>query len=429
VKAETEKILIITYYWPPAGGSGVQRWMYFAKYLKELGWEPLVVTVSETKASYPVTDETLLQEVEGIRTIKTNANEPLKWYARLTSGKSTQSLPQGEVKRERLIEKAAAFIRGNFFIPDARKGWCPYAFKAAKKWIIQEEIKKVITTGPPHSTHLVGLHLKKELGIRWWADFRDPWTDIFYNSSFYRTAYAQKKDQILEKKVLQNADGVITTLAGEFHKKLKSKAPNQQFIALPNGYDDALMKKIKPAPKKTEFHIVYTGLLTLNQDFNSILEVLHLFSKTHKISFSLAGNISSTIISQIKKILPNVEVTFLGYLSHSNAIALMKSADLLLNFIFKGAETQMISGKLLEYMATEVPIISIGNPNSQSGQFVAQGSNSWMIAQEDKKEMKKQLEFLMSQNKIKNKMPHLNQWSRKAITQRLIDEVLMDKPD
>jgi len=425
VKAETQKILILSYYWPPSGGSGVQRWMYFAKYLKVLGWEPIVVTVNETKASYPVLDPTLQQEVEGIRTLKTNTTEPLRWYARLTSDKKTPSFPQGEVKRERITEKLAAFIRGNFFIPDARKGWGPHALKAAKKVILQEGITKVITTGPPHSTHLVGLHLKKELRIKWWADFRDPWTDIFYNTFLYRTAYARQKDQTLEKEVLQQADGILTTLAGEFHEKLQTKAPHQQFVALPNGFDEMLMKNTPAAPKKAKFHIVFTGLLTQNQDFTSIVEAIHHVSKSHKIYFSLAGTIDPKIVSQLKTQLPKVAVDFRGYLSHAQAIALMKSADVLLNFIFKGAETQMISGKLLEYMASEVPIISIGNPNSLSGQLLAQGSNSWMIAPEDKKEIEKKFTLLLNQKNTKNKLPQLNQWSRKAITQRLIEEVLL----
>ena len=135
-----KKVLIVTYYWPPSGGSGVQRWMYFAKYLKQLGWEPIVVTVDEKKASYAVLDTSLTREVENIRVHKTNTREPLQWYSLLTSGSRNKGIPQGEVNRRTVFRKLAAYIRGNFFVPDARKGWVPFALKASRKIIIEEKI-------------------------------------------------------------------------------------------------------------------------------------------------------------------------------------------------------------------------------------------------------------------------------------------------
>ena len=413
-----KKILILSYYWPPAGGSGVQRWMYFAKYLKQLGYEPIIITVDETKASYPVIDSSLIIETNEIRVIKTSTREPLRWYSILISGDSKKGIPQGEVKTSGLLAKLLAFIRGNYFIPDARKGWIPFAVKEAKKILKAERIDKLITTGPPHSTHLAGLKLKKQFDLKWWADFRDPWTDIFYNTSLYRSAKTIFKDQALEKEVLQDADGVITTLAGKFHEQLKGKAPNQNFSVIPNGYDSDLMKNIKVKAKKGDFHIVYTGLLTQNQEYEMFLKVIDKRSKTLKIHFSLAGNIHIDIIKKITDVLPNVTVEYLGYISHNNAIALMKSADLLLNFVFKGAEHQMLSGKLLEYIATEVPILSIGNPKSEAGLFLNKGSHSWMIEKDNKSKIELILKTLIDK-KVKNKFPKLSQWSRLSLTKKL----------
>ena len=413
-----KKILIFSYYWPPAGGSGVQRWMYFAKYLKQLGYEPIIITVDETKASYPVIDSSLIKETNDIRVIKTSTREPLRWYSILISGDRKKGIPQGEVKKRNLFEKLLAFIRGNYFIPDARKGWIPFAVKEAKKILKAERIEKLITTGPPHSTHLVGLKLKKQFDLNWWADFRDPWTDIFYNTSFFRSAKTISKDQALEKEVLQKADGIITTLAGKFHEQLKGKAPKQNFSVIPNGYDSELMKNIKVKAKKVDFHIVYTGLLTQNQDYEMLLKVIDKCSKTLKIHFSLAGNIHIDIIKKITDMLPNAIVEYLGYITHYNAIALMKSADLLLNFVFKGAEHQMISGKLLEYIATEVPILSIGNPKSEAGLFLNKGSHSWMVEKDNKSKMELILKTLFDK-KVKNKFPKLSQWSRLSLTKKL----------
>ena len=425
MKAKAKKILIVTYYWPPSGGSGVQRWMYFAKYLQKLGWEPIVITVDETQASYPVLDSSLIKEVEGIRVIKTSTREPLRWYSRLTSGNVLKGLPQGEVPTTSTFGKIAAYIRGNFFIPDARKGWIPFAVKAAQQILEQEKIHCLITTGPPHSTHLAGMRLAVQFKLNWWVDFRDPWADIFYNKQLRRTSSSQAKDTALEKLILQNAKGVITTTAGDLHQSLKQKAPDQKYLALPNGYDADLMQQTQAAPKKKEFHIVYTGLLTQNQTYSTLVDVLNELSQTFTLHFSLAGNINPVLITELKTSLPKVEVQYLGYLPHAQAIALMKSADLLLNFIFKGAETQMISGKLLEYMATEVPILSLGNPNSEAAQFLTQGTHAWMVQDQDKTTMKLHLKFLLEQKKqSKNKTPHLVKWTREALTKRLIEEIL-----
>ena len=205
------KILIITYYWPPSGGSGVQRWMYFAKYLKKLGYLPFVITVDESKASYPVLDQTLNEEVKDLKVIKTGTLEPLKWYSRIITGDKKIGIPQGEVKTNNLFMKLAAYIRGNFFVPDARIGWINFAYRAAFNLIREEKIKKIITTGPPHSTHLVGLRLRKYYDFNWWVDLRDPWTDIFYNTSLYRSKKTVSRDEKLEKQVIQYANGVITT--------------------------------------------------------------------------------------------------------------------------------------------------------------------------------------------------------------------------
>jgi len=417
--------LILSYYWPPSGGSGVQRWMYFAKYLKQLGWEPIVITVDEKQASYPELDQSLLKEVEGIRVIKTATREPLRLYSRLTSGSASQGIPQGEVNTKSIFGQLAAYIRGNYFIPDARKGWVPFAVKAAIKLLKHEKIEHLITTGPPHSTHLAGLQLINLFPLNWWVDFRDPWTDVFYNNLMRRSKNSQAKDAQLERTVLQRASGIITTIGGKFHQNLKAKAPGQNVITLANGFDAELMNGIDSLPPKEVFHVVYTGLLTQQQAYPSILKTLRQLKGDRPIRFSLAGNISDNILDEIRTALPNVEVVYHGYLDHAAAIALMKSGHLLLNFIFSGATTQMISGKLLEYFATQIPVLSLGDPLSAAGEFIAKGSCAKMIDSEDHIAIRAFVKELFEGNiPQKNKMEDLEQWSRKAITQRLIKTVL-----
>ena len=420
-----KKVLILTYYWPPSGGSGVQRWMYFAKHLKSLGWEPIVVTVDEEKASYGVLDESLNQEVDGIRVIKTSTREPLQWYSRLTTGSKKKGIPQGEVKRKSVFGKLSAFIRGNFFIPDARIGWVPCALKAARKIVAKEHITTIITTGPPHSSHLIGLQLQKEFKVNWFVDFRDPWSDVFYNKDLYRRSRAVSKDLKLELQVLQAAQGIITTVDGRLHESLIEKAPAQKFYALPNGFDSELMNRVTVEKNSHYLHVVYTGLLTHNQPYNGVFKILNDLSATQPIKLSLAGNIAPDIINEIKISFPKIDTIFHGYLSHKEAVGLMKSANLLINFIFIGAQTQMISGKILEYIATEIPILSIGNPDSEAAKFLEQGTAAVMLDQSNLKEMRLFIDTVISQkDTLQNEFPSLEKWSREALTKRLIEEIL-----
>ena len=420
-----KKVLILTYYWPPSGGSGVQRWMYFAKHLKSLGWEPIVVTVDEEKASYGVLDESLNQEVDGIRVIKTSTREPLQLYSRLTTGSKKKGIPQGEVKRKSVFGKLSAFIRGNFFIPDARIGWVPFALKAARKIVAKEQITTIITTGPPHSSHLIGLQLQKEFKVNWFVDFRDPWSDVFYNKDLYRRSRAVSKDLKLELQVLQAAQGIITTVGGRLHESLIEKAPAQKFYALPNGFDSELMNRVTVEKNSHYLHVVYTGLLTHNQPYIGVFKILNDLSATQPIKLSLAGNIAPDIINEIKISFPKIDTIFHGYLSHKEAVGLMKSANLLINFIFIGAQTQMISGKILEYIATEIPILSIGNPDSEAAKFLEQGTAAVMLDQSNLKEMRLFIDTVISQkDTLHNEFPSLEKWSREALTKRLIEEIL-----
>ena len=321
--------------------------------------------------------------------------------------------------------KLAAYVRCNFFIPDARKGWVPFAVKAAQKILIEEKITHLITTGPPHSTHLAGLELSNQFEINWWVDYRDPWADVFYNKQMQRTKSSEDKDAQIEKSVLQKANGVITTLGGDLHKSLKRKAPDQKFIAIANGFDAELMVSSKAHPPEGVFHLVYTGLLTEQQAYPSIMKALQKLDGERPIRFSLAGNISERIIEEIRMGLPKVEIVYHGYLDNSAAIVLMKSAHLLLNFIFDGANTQMISGKLLEYMASQRPILSLGDPNSEAAKFINKGSCAVML---DSNDLEGIFSFISQTVKhegtLQNMFPEIEKWSRESLTKELINKCL-----
>jgi glycosyltransferase involved in cell wall biosynthesis len=416
------KLVVLTYYWPPSGGSGVQRWVYFTHYLKTLGWEPIVITVDPEQASYPQEDKSLQALTKDIRVIRTATREPIRGYARWF-GKG--SIPQGEVPQQHFFQRIAAFIRGNFFIPDARKGWIPFAHKALRTILEKESVEWVISTGPPHSTHLTVESLRHTFNFRWLVDFRDPWSELFYNRQFYRLPFAVRKDRAYEQEILQHADAVLTTVGGELHQQLQVKAPKQRFFALPNGFDANAFAQHQRSLRQGEFHLVYTGLLTRNQAYPALLKALQQMKNGLPLRVSLAGQMELSLVKALQTALPEATIDYHGYLPHAQALTLMHSADVLINFIFEGAHKQMISGKLLEYMATGVPVLSLGDPESEAGQLLAQGAAAAMIAPSDTQQLIAFLEKAQQQKgQWINNFPNKTQWTREGITKRLVEEIL-----
>ncbi|HLG35252.1 MAG TPA: glycosyltransferase [Bacteroidia bacterium] len=365
-----KKVLIITYYWPPGGGSGVQRWLYFSKYLTDFAFEPYIITVDEKNASYKFIDESLNEQVQGIKVFKTTTIEPLRFYSRLLSGNEHDAIPQGFAgeKSSGVFQRISRFIRGNFFIPDARRGWNYFAFRTAKQIIESENISFVITTGPPHSTHLIGLKLKKKYNLKWLADFRDPWTEVYYNKLLFRTWLAKFADAQLEKKVLRNAD-VVLTIGPSMKKLLAEKVAEEKskFHFIYNGFDEDIFKKLIPAKSRDCFTICHVGILGESQPITSFLEaVKKLFQSNPEasamIKFKIVGKVSSSIIREINQMVPQLKLEVTEYVPHADAIQQMLNADLLLNSLAETENSELlISGKLMEYVASRTPILCLGN--------------------------------------------------------------------
>ncbi|MFM9943675.1 MAG: glycosyltransferase family 4 protein [Bacteroidia bacterium] len=403
----TEKrILILTYYWPPSGGGGVQRWMYFAMYLKRLGYKPTVITVHPDKASYPLIDKSQLEMVKDIETIYTNTLEPLKFYSFLKSGKTNKEIPYGNLGENSggVFSKAMAFVRSNFFVPDARKGWVSYAKKAAEKIIKPETSiftdKKngtelivttfnydwVITTGPPHSTHLAGLFLSKKFNIKWLADFRDPWSEIYFLQNTYRFNFAKQKDEELESLVLNSAD-IVTTVGPGMADLLRKKMKNPEKLhILYNGYDKEMFEGIeKRSTKNNQFIISHIGLLGDTQRLDSFIEALKKVDiDKSKILLHLAGSVHPVHLEKLKTDLPDVHLIHKGFLPRKDALTLMKNSDLLLLCPPMVGQTRLIvSTKTMEYLAAGVPILGIGDEQSDAATLVKQQGISGFYDPED----------------------------------------------
>lgn len=424
------KVLIISYYWPPSGGSGVQRWMYFAKYLGEFGIEPTIITVKENQASYSSVDESLVQEIEHIRTFKTSTLEPIRLYSFLKSGNAKKSIPQGNVggKKPGMIDKMARFIRANYFIPDARVGWNPYAFKKAKQLLQTEKFDFVITTGPPQSTHLVGLKLKKMMpNICWIADFRDPWTEVYYNELFKRTKSNEAKDQKMELDVLQESDMVLT-VGPSMQKLLQSKIENQKdkvkFIF--NGFDETKIRKAKVIANDI-FTIAYIGTLSANYPYKSIVAAFNQIKETaenKKFQINLAGKIEADVLADFKALeSESILINYHGIIAHNEALSLMKNADLLLLClpVYEGSSI-FVSGKLLEYVACNKPILGVFNPESDAGFLVENYTQGKVFLPENQLEIFNFIQDALNGNlTMKTDLRSPSEFERKATAKELAD--------
>ena len=255
-----KKILIITYYWPPAGGPGVQRWLKFVKYLPEFGWEPTVFIPENP--SYPIVDDTLEKDVSiNLEIIKTKIWEP--YQIAEFFGKDNKKFKAGQFdvgKNQSLKSRLSIWVRGNFFIPDARVFWVNPSVTYLKKYLKENHFDALVTTGPPHSVHLIGLNLKKEFpNLKWIADFRDPWTEISYYQHLKLTKFADQKHRNLEQKVFENADITLATSYADA-ENFKKKGANA--VCITNGFDvENQESRTENREPSTQFTLSYIGVL------------------------------------------------------------------------------------------------------------------------------------------------------------------------
>lgn len=379
------KVLIITYYWPPSGGAGVQRWLKFSKYLPQYGWEPVILTVDPVFAAYPVTDKSLTGEVSSdLRVYTTPAIDYFSIYK-----KDKSKIPSAGFANNvenTLKGKLLRFIRGNFFIPDPRRGWNGYALRKACEIIESEGIRHVITTSPPHSTQLIGLKLKKKYhDISWVADLRDPWTDIYYYTQFYPTIISRALDRWYEKRVLKGSDLVLTvgkSLKELFVSKVKEASGKTEVIT--NGYDPEDFKNIIPS-KPEVFTISYIGTLSDTYPLTSFLEGLREFSKKgNDFRLKFLGTVSPGQRDHIRALPECSDTGFYDYADHDEALKFMASASLLLLIIPEHISNKsIITGKIFEYLASGKPVICIGPTDGDAAEIIRESGCGAVFGYDD----------------------------------------------
>ncbi|QKG54688.1 glycosyltransferase family 4 protein [Hymenobacter sp. BRD67] len=411
----------------------MQRCLKWVKYLPELGIEPTVITVDADQATYPVRDESLLREVPpGVRVIRTATLEPFGSYQKLTG----RAVPHGGFANEgtpSLTQKMMRFVRGNLFIPDPRRGWNSYALAAVEKLLAQgEKFDAVLTSSPPHSTQLIGLELQKKHGLRWLADLRDPWTDIYYTKDLHRTAAAAWLDAHYEQQVLRGADAVLVT-SPETERLFRRKLPDLakgKIVVLPNGYDEADFQGLS-APPADCLLLTHTGTITARYRIDNLLKAIAECQQRYpRVPWRLrfVGQADAGVREQVAAAKLAEVTEFIPFVPHEQSIAYLLSSSVLLMAIPDVALNRgILPGKIFEYLATAKPVLCVGPAGSDADQVLREAGAGQALPYDDYGLMLSTLEQLARgwQQNPNLDLPHARptQYSRRGQAARLAELV------
>ncbi|MBZ9788100.1 glycosyl transferase family 1 [Psychroflexus sp. CAK57W] len=417
-----KKVLIITYYWPPAGGPGVQRWLQFSKHLPKFGLQPIVY--KPQNPSYPIKDASL-DASQKVRVIEKSIFEPYA-LAEVLSKSNSKTISSGIIKskkKQSWKERMMLYIRGNFFIPDARILWVKPSISFLKDYIQNHEIETIITTGPPHSLHLIGSGLKEIYPeLQWIADFRDPWTTIGYHSALKLTEKSKQKHLSLENYVLNSADQlVVTSFQTKAEFEQKTKTPIE---VITNGYEEISVD----AELSENFTVSHIGSLLNDRDpkilwevFSELIEESLVFKDFFELK--LIGKISESVLKSAHEAGLKNFVSVVGYLNHKDAVESQRTSQMLLLIEIDKPETRgIIPGKLFEYLASKRPILAIGPEGWDVGKIISETHSGDCFTYDEKKRLKSYIEksfkaFL--NGKLKAGTKNIEHYSRRNLTQKL----------
>lgn len=374
-----KRVLIITYYWPPSGGSGVQRWVKFAKYLPETDWRPVIY--APENPSYQQIDETLAAEIPAeAEVIRRPIREPYAAYRRLMgrgastdiktlTGGNTAAAAGGAVTpissgRKSWKQRLSLWVRGNLFVPDPRVGWVRPSVRFLKKYLREHPADVIVTTGPPHSMHLIGQRLHAQLGIPWISDFRDPWTKMYYLKHLGMTRRTWRRITRMEQAVLDESTAVLAvTPAVQADFRARTATP---VAMITNGFDEDDFAAAASAVSSTAFAITHTGLFAADGNPLTLWKVLGEMvaedaSLRAALQLRLCGKTDREVYDAIAAAGLSDAVVDLGYVDHQTAVREQCGASLLILPLRNDPEYKpILPGKLFEYLATRRPILGIG---------------------------------------------------------------------
>lgn len=426
-----KKVLIITYYWPPAGGPGVQRVLKFAKYLPEFGWQPIILTVEN--GEYPAIDNSLQDDIpSSCQVYKTFSLEPNLFYKKFTGMAADEKIPTAVLAAENTNwkKRLANWIRLNLFIPDAKIGWIPFAVRKGKKIIKAEKPDIIFSSSPPPTVHLIAKKLAKWSGIKWVADFRDPWTDIYHYNDVIRSAWSLNRDKDKEKEIVTYA-GEIITVSQNVAELLNEKIPNPREIhIIPNGYDETDLDNLKEEPAFDKFTIAYAGKINIQQNPSNLWKILGSMVRenpTFAANFQifLMGNITDEVITEIRQNNLEKELKNLGYVDHQTALKNLQKSHVLLLLIPNTEKNKgIVTGKFFEYINMEKFILGFGPKDGDAAEILVQTNTGRMFEfneiQELRNEIKRQYKNRQKGLTQKVNREEIMKYSRRKLTEKLV---------
>jgi glycosyltransferase involved in cell wall biosynthesis len=423
-----KKALVITYYWPPSGGAGVQRWLKFVKYMREFGWEPVVYTADG--GEMPVTDLSLQKDIPAAtEVIRRKIWEPYRFY-KIFSGRKPGEKINAAFLTERtkpgLVEKLSVWIRGNLFIPDARRFWIRPSAAFLSKYLAKNPVDCIISTGPPHSMHLIALRLKQKFPhLPWVADFRDPWTQIDFYDKLMLSKMADRLHRKMERRVLSSADRVIS-VGPTMGKALQELAEGQdeKFAVIPNGYDEDDLLKGTVTPD-LKFSIAHVGTLVNDRNPSELWRVLSKLIAERpefkaQLEIRLVGKVDIRVREDIEKHGLTGFVRYISYLPHDQVIAEQQRSRVLLLLVNRTANSRSIlTGKLFEYMSSGRPILAIG-PKDGDLSVILRASNTGLISDfGDEKKLEANVLSLFAGASLIPDRAEIAKYSRRELTRSL----------
>lgn len=426
-----KRVLVILYYWPPAGGSGVQRGLKFVKYLRDFGWEPVVYTCANPQV--PGWDESLAQDIpEGIEVHRTKIFEPYSLF-KLLSGKGKDEqvgMTLNDNESGGFGKRLGMWVRANLFIPDAKMFWIYPSIRYLKKYLRKNPVDAIVSSGPPHSVHLIAKDLQKSTRTPWLADFRDPWTGMDWFKDLPLTPGSDAKHRKLEKMILQTADEV-TVVGSGMQEELEEKGGRSVEI-ITNGYD--LDDSVVANDLDKEFTIAHIGMMSTNQchpilwqALSELIEELEGFGSDLKLKF--VGKVDAFGLEGIKKARLEDHLELIPYVRHSEAIKMQRESQLLYLTINNSPNAKgILTGKFFEYLAAKRPILAIAPKEGDIAKIIQETQAGTVSDFEDKEGLKGHIKTAYQKYKSGNlSVPGfaIEQFSRRSLTGKLAD--LLDK--
>ena len=425
------KVLIITYYWPPSGGAGVQRWLKFVKYLRSFGWEPVIYTPSNPE--FPSIDESLAQDIpEGIEVIHTPIWEPYIFYKKLIGAAKNERINAGflsEKKRPGMAERFSIWVRGNFFIPDARKFWIKPSVKFLTNYLKTHSVDAIVSTGPPHTMHMIALGVKRNTGLPWLADFRDPWTNIDFYHELMLAKWADRKHHRQELSVLKEASEVVVISRSMEIDFLKIYDRN--YTVITNGFDSADVADVEVALDR-KFSIAHIGTMVKTRNPQALWEALNSLVRdisgfSDDLEIKLVGSVDFSVMDSIAKAGLEAFVNKIPYLPHNKVVEVQQQSQVLLLLINDTPNAKVIlPGKFFEYMAAKRPILCIGPLDGDAAQVIEDVKAGIVIEKNNQEEMQNVIHELYRKFKsgeLSISSKDIEKYSRKSLAEKMAERL------